>query len=135
MTNLNKLKALALAATRGVWDENVWCCEYDYGWAATGPCHKQDDDEDNVELCPESAAGIQAENDAAYIAAASPDVVLSLIEELEAYRECLKFYARPSDYYGYEDDESDFIDLETGRVHELNGRRAREVLNKFGGRE
>jgi hypothetical protein len=90
MTNLNKLKSLALKAVK---KENY--------------------------------------NDQPFF---KPSEVLSLIEEIEAYRECLKFYADPDPVVGYWPDESDVVRYD-GYVQHVFGKRAREVLKKFGGSE
>jgi hypothetical protein len=85
MTNLEELKALALAATP-VWECDVWCSDEDARWAAVGPRHKQRD----PDLDPDSPAGRKAQKDSDYIAAANPQTILSLIEQVEAYENALK---------------------------------------------
>lgn len=79
---LDHLETLAREATRA-WRATVSeiheGAEGDaYGFAAFGPTHDYEGDEDRYE-----AAQDEAEADARYIAAASPDVVLALLDRLE----------------------------------------------------
>ena len=73
MTDLAKLKALAEAARRYTKEGNGWQDDGDGTVFVSGLGY--------YEIC----SGASAE-DAAYIAAASPDVVLALIAEVEALR-------------------------------------------------
>lgn len=99
MTPLSKLKALAEGATRE-WRASVSeiheGAEGDaYGFAAFGPTHDYEGDEDRYE-----AAQYDAEADARYIAAASPSTVLALVAEVERLRRELEWFADEGHYEG-----------------------------------
>jgi len=147
MTNLNKLKALAESADKDDWESELkW--GNDGTWTATGPIHEQGLDE--FEPDSRSEACQKAVIDSDFITAISPKTVLSLIEEIEAYRTALEFYADYSNWVrtnAYDTARISKDDL--GMVHPptytgalvpedpycSGGKRAREVLKKFGGRD
>jgi hypothetical protein len=83
MTPTSKLRQLAEGATRGIWDSAVWHGSNEDSWTATGPIHTFGDDP-HEPLDPESETAKRAERDSAFIAAASPDVVIALLDQLTA---------------------------------------------------
>jgi hypothetical protein len=90
MTNLNKLKALALAARACIpepWFYNEESKEVCYG--------NKNNPEENF---PWEANALPFADSARFVAAANPQKILSMIEEIEAYREALTFYGSPENY-------------------------------------
>lgn len=83
--NTKHLRDLATAATPGPWKANVWIETDGSEWRATGPGHDtQSETYDSSEPgCSDEQA---AQQDAAFIAAMSPEVVIALLDELEQLR-------------------------------------------------
>lgn len=61
-----RLMELASKATPGPWECDVWIATEDGGWAAVGPVHDADDDDDE----PGCPSELQAQADRAYMEAA-----------------------------------------------------------------
>lgn len=83
MTDYKTLRSLAERATRP-WTSDVWIETDGNEWRATGPGHEEHVDDYGSE--PGSPDEQAAQRDAEYIAAASPDVVLALLDEVERLR-------------------------------------------------
>jgi hypothetical protein len=84
MTPQQKLRELALAATPGEWKTGVWIETDGNEWRATGPGHEEHVHDHGAEPgCPDEQA---AQRDAAFIAAACPNTVIGLLDELEELR-------------------------------------------------
>jgi hypothetical protein len=95
MTDYAELKRLAQAATRGEWEaRDSWVCPRGYVWASgyppvPSPIASLDDGE--------YIGNPNAERDAAFIAAACPDVVLAMIAEIERLRATPTMYRHRTD--------------------------------------
>lgn len=110
--NLTELKALALAATQGPWKQSIYKGAGGFGInhiSGTGIAHTRGLNHRPIE---------KAAEDAAYIAAANPSTILSLISQLETCFEALEYYGEISSYHTI---------IETDL-----GERARAALGKVG---
>lgn len=100
MTNYTELKKLAEAATPGPWREQVWCGLHGWpdDWCATfiphGPPRKYSKNGEK-----------KAENDAKFIAAANPSVILEMIAQLEAANAVIEKIKK----YGPEEPDEKFV--------------------------
>jgi hypothetical protein len=81
--NESKLAELARKATQK-WSSGVWIETDGNEWRATGPGHEEESHDCGSE--PGSPDEQAAQRDAAFIAAASPDVVLALLQGLTSAR-------------------------------------------------
>lgn len=83
-TDHKKLRELAEVATQP-WGSSVWFGTNEDSWTATGPIHDAPDDP--YEPCdPDSETAKRAQLDSEFIAAASPDVVIALLDEIDRLR-------------------------------------------------
>ncbi len=84
--SLSTLRSLAEAATPK-WETAVWYENDGIEYRATGPACPIENEDDFVPGC---AAETQAQRDAAFIAACSPEVILALIGEVEELRKAAR---------------------------------------------
>ena len=87
MTDRNHLRRVAEAATLGPWTATAWNGTEEGGWAAIGPHHLGEIDEDDG---PGSPSFDKAMADAAFIAAANPAAVLELLDRIAALEALLR---------------------------------------------
>lgn len=90
--NLQELKRLALAATRGPWE-----AYFAFG-SSDLPCEIRNDVDNTIVVWDESCDGC-CTADARYIVAVSPEKILSLISDLETCIEALEYYGEISSYH------------------------------------
>jgi hypothetical protein len=153
MTNLEKLSALAKAATQGPWryDYGNWNVECrskgEYEVPSTGEKHslwRATICQTNYE-CEVRPRFANAHEDGEFIAAVSPDTVLSLISRIESLEERVREAEAVIEFYGARDtwlcsQDMQFGDLITGDDLEkdspitkrkfIGGKRARAYLNR-----
>jgi hypothetical protein len=84
--DLSKLAQLCRDATRP-WHSDVWIETDGGGWRATGPHHEDDASDRGSE--PGGLDEQAAQRDAAYIAAASPDLIALLVSVAQAAEKCV----------------------------------------------
>lgn len=118
--DLTALRALAEQATAGRWTAKVYAieeAEEEVGYAAYLRTHEHNGDYD-----AEETARDDAEADARYIAAASPDVVLALIERVERSERKAETFQR--DWY---DAKSEFGTAMAKRAEAVRAAERREL--------